>query len=713
MRQFVLTLKRALRVLARFTRAHRHSLPWWGATAFLVLGGVGLLWAASLRIPDLSTIAERKVEQSLKLYDRTGTVLLYDVHEDKQRTVVPIEQVSPDLQHATIAIEDPNFYQHRGIELRAIARATLANFISLGISQGGSTITQQVVKRSVLTGDKTLTRKLKEWILSLKLEAVLPKEKILELYLNEAPYGGSIYGVEEASQTFFGKHASDVSLPEAAYLAAVLPAPTYYSPYGNNKEKLDERKDLVLQKMLEHGYITEEQFKKARVARAPFLPPRGKSLAAPHFIFYVRQQLEEKYGEAALEENGWRIITTLDADLQEKAEEVVLRHALENEKNFNASNAGLLALDPTNGNILAMVGSRDYFDTKIGGAYNVTLAKRQPGSAFKPFAYAQAFIKGYTPSTALFNVRTQFQTTCSPYDLTSESDCFSPQNYDLTYTGPVTMREALAQSINVASVKVLYLAGLGDTLQLAKIMGISTLQDPGRYGLTLVLGGGEVTLLDITSAYGVFATDGVRNPPLAILRIEDAHGTIIEEAQPQGIQILRPDIAQKINDVLSDNAARAPAFGENSPLYFGGRDVAVKTGTTDNYRDAWIIGYTPNLSVGAWAGNNDNTPMQKKIAAFIVAPLWNEFMRYALSKTPDKSFTRAEYDESTLKPVLRGVWQTPGIDGAVHDILYWVDKNNPQGPPPANPAEDPQFRLWEPPVQQWAAAHGYPSAPSP
>lgn len=696
-----------------FIRTHRYSLLWWGATTFLLLGGIGLLWAASLRIPDLSTIQERKVEQSLKLYDRTGTVLLYDVHDSKQRTVVPIEQVSPDIRHATIAIEDPNFYQHRGIELRAIMRATLANFISLGISQGGSTITQQVVKRSILTGDKTLTRKLKEWILSLKLEAILPKEKILELYLNEAPYGGSLYGVEEASQTFFGKYAADVTLPEAAYLAAVLPAPTYYSPYGNNKEKLDERKNLVLQKMLEHGYITEGAFQEARAARVEFLPPRDKSLAAPHFIFYVRQQLEEKYGEAVLEESGWRVITTLDAGLQEKAEEIVLRHALENEKDFNASNASLLALDPQNGNILVMVGSRDYFDTAIGGAYNVALAKRQPGSAFKPFVYAQAFIDGYTPSTVLFNVRTQFQTTCTPDNLTSENGCFSPQNYDLAYTGPVTMREALAQSINVPSVKVLYLAGLGDTLQLAKVMGISTLQDPGRYGLTLVLGGGEVTPLDITSAYGVFATDGVRNPPVAILRIEDANGTIIEETQPQSAQVLRPDVAQKINDVLSDNVARTPAFGVSSPLYFPGRDVAVKTGTTDDYRDAWIIGYAPNLAVGAWAGNNDNTPMQKKIAAFIVAPLWNEFMRYALSKIPSKSFTRAEYDESTLKPVLRGVWQTPGADGAIHDILYWVDKNNPQGPAPENPANDPQFRFWEPPVQQWVATYGYSSTPNP
>ena len=703
---------------AHHARKHWRTLLVWAFGIFFVLTGLFFLWAASLKLPDLSSLDDRKVEQSLKIYDRTGSVLLYDLHDNIQRTVVPLTQISPNVQHATVAIEDPGFYQHGGIDLKAILRAIIGH-LTFGIvvpATGGSTITQQVIKGTVLTTDQTLSRKFKEWILALKLDRSISKDQILEIYLNQAPYGGAIYGVEEASMVFFNKHASDLDVAESAYLAAVLPAPTYYSPYGNHKAARDSRKNLVLSKMLEHGYLTQDEYDQAKAETVTFQAQRDSAIQAPHFVFYVRQYLEDKYGAQALEESGWKVTTSLDADLQAKAEEIVKENALANTTKFNASNAGMIAIDPKTGQILVMVGSRDYFDQQIDGNFNVTLAARQPGSTFKPFAYAESFIKGYTPDTVVFDVPTQFQTTCSATNYTSNGDCYSPVNYDGDFRGPMTFRDALAQSINVPAIKVLYLAGIADTLRLAKSMGISTLGDPNQYGLTLVLGGGEVTLLDMTSAYGAFADNGVRVNPVSVLKIEDTQGKVIEDnTQGQGSQVLPSFAAQEINDILSDRVARAP-LGENDLFSFGGRDVAVKTGTTNNYRDAWTVGYTPNIVVGVWAGNNDNSSMVKKVSGFIVGPMWSQFMNYALTKLPNESFTRTEVPEDGLKPVLRGVWQgnntyvNNGIEyvtQSVHEILNWVDKSNPTGPVPSNPASDPQYNLWEVPVRAWAASHGF------
>lgn len=695
-----------------FVRTHRRATLVWAVGAYFLLMGLLFLWAATLRLPDLAALSQIKVDQSVKIYDRTGQVLLYDLNNNNiRRTSVPIEAISSNIQNAVIAIEDPSFYQHRGVEFSAIARAIYVDITHAGLSQGGSTITQQVIKNAVLTNDKSIARKLKEWILALKIERVLTKKQILELYLNQIPFGGTKYGTEEASETFFGKHASDVSLPEAAYLAALLPAPSYYSPYGNHKSALDSRKNLVLQKMFDHQYITKEELAAAKAEVITFLPDTGTSIQAPHFVFYVQQYLENKYGEDALQTSGWKVTTSLDADLQIKAEEIVKTNALSNAEKFNASNAGMVALDPTTGQILVMVGSRNYFDPQIDGAYNVTLASRQPGSAFKPFAYAQAFVEGYTPDTVLWDVPTQFQTTCAADNFGGTGVCYSPGNYDGKFRGPMTLRDAIAQSINVPSVKVLYLAGIGDTLQLAKSMGISTLGNTGQYGLTLVLGGGEVTLLDMTSAYGAFADNGIHYQPTAVLKIEDSRGTVIEDnTNNPGSQVLDPKIAQEINDVLSDPVARAP-LGENTLFEFAGQDVAVKTGTTNNYRDAWTIGYTPNLVVGVWAGNNNNSSMVKKVSGFIVGPMWSQFMRYALTKVPTEAFTRVALDENGLKPILRGVWQNPGADGQLHEILYWLNKNDPAGPTPPN-YSDPQFNAWDTGLRVWAAQNGVtPGAP--
>ncbi len=705
-RSYVNYSHHSLKLFWKYIKKHPASVVMCLVGALLVLLGLFFLWAATLPLPDLASLSQIQVDQSVKLYDRTGTVLLYDLTNNNiERTTVSLSQISPDIQDATIAIEDPTFYQNDGIDLKAILRSAVVDVLHLGATEGGSTITQQVIKNTVLTDDKSIARKIKEWILALKLTRVVSKQQILEIYLNQVPYGGPMYGVEEASETFFGVHASQVTLPEAAYLAALLEAPSYYSPYGNNKAALDARKNLVLQDMYTHGYITEQQEESAETTQVIFLPQKTSALLAPHFVFYVEQYLEQKYGEEALQTDGWTVITSLDANLQQQAESIVGAGALSNATKYNASNAGMIAIDPTNGQILVMVGSRNYFDTTIDGAYNVTLANRQPGSAFKPFVYAQAFTEGYTPDTVLWDVPTQFDTACSPTNFTNANGCYSPVNYDGLFRGPMTLRDAIAQSINVPSVKVLYLAGIPQSLELAKSMGITTLGPASQYGLTLVLGGGDVTLLQMTSAYGAFATNGVHYPTTPVLKIMDANGNVIEDdTQPTGTQVVGPQVAEEINDVLSDPVARAP-LGENEYLYFPGYDVAVKTGTTDDFRDAWTIGYTPNLVVGIWAGNNNNTPMVRKVSGFIVGPMWNQFMQYALANRPTQYFTRETVNESGLKPIMQGDWDIPGADGMLHEILYWVDKNNPLGPAPTDPASDPQYNAWEIGLHLWLQQH--------
>jgi 1A family penicillin-binding protein len=684
-------------------------------------GGTLALWAVTLPLPDFDTFFhEQQITESTKIYDRTGQVLLYDVHGDVRRTVIPFEKISPHAKRATIAIEDANFYQHSGIKPSSIARAFIVNMTHGQIKQGGSTITQQVIKNVLLVNDRRFSRKLKELVLAPKLERHLTKDEILSLYLNAIPYGGSIYGIEEASQTFFKKSAGDLTIAEAAYLAALPQAPTFFSPYGNNKERLVERKNLVLRRMHELNFIDETEYKQAQEERVAFSRPENRGIKAPHFVFYVLSHMEQKYGREIMENKGYRVITTLDWELQQKAQDIVRRHGDQNATLHNARNAGLVAIDPKNGQILAMVGSRNYFDIENEGNFNVTLAKRQPGSAFKPFVYAAAFNKGFTPETVVFDLPTEFDVGCSvdSVPLRAGARCYNPSNYDGTFSGPMTFRTALAQSKNIPAIKVLYLTGVNESIRVARDFGITTLTDATRYGLTLVLGGGEVTLLEMASAYGAFANDGVRNPHEKILKVQDRRGRVLEEFSPKSTQVIPANVARIISNILSDNVARTPVFGANSALNIPGYQVAAKTGTTNNYRDAWIVGYTPNLVVGAWVGNNDNRSMDQKIAGMIVAPLWNAFMREALVKLPTEQFIPPEPTPSDLRPIHRGIWQgndVAVIDRAtgqsgnynVHSILYWVDKNNPQGPAPSNPGRDPQFRLWETPVLRWAAQNGY------
>lgn len=675
---------------------------------FVALGWVGVVFIVIILLQlvypiyVIATFEQRKVPQSTKIYDRTGEVLLYDMHGDVKRTEVPLSEIPQDLKDAVISIEDHSFYEHDGISARGIIRALVADVKQMSFAQGGSTITQQVVKNSLLTDSKTPLRKFKEILLALLLERKQSKDQILETYLNESSYGGVLYGVEEASLTFFGKQVNDLTLAESAYIAALPKAPSYYSPYGENRENLNYRKDLVLEKMLEYGYITQEELNSAKAEKVAFIPKKNAGIRAPHFVFYVKQYLIDKYGEEAVERGGLNIVTSLDWDLQLRAEATVTRVGASNAKTFNATNAGLVAMDPKTGQILAMVGSRDYFSTDIEGMYNVTTAARQPGSAFKPFVYATAFAKGYTPDTIVFDLKTQFSTTCAIDNFTIGSGCYAPQNYDGAEHGPISMRNALGNSLNIASVKVLYLAGIQDSITTAQRAGITTLTPDGDYGLSLVLGGGAVTLLDMTSAYGVFANDGAKNEKTPIVTITDSKGKLIETYQPKPEQVMDSDVAQLMSSVLSDNDARLLTFRPDSPLNMGSR-VAVKTGTSNDYRDVWTIGYSDGIVIGAWAGNNDNSAMKQAISAYIIAPIWRDVMSYAVNRYPTKDYQRLE---SVLTgnetPMLSGQFD---IDGQIHDILHWISKNDPRGGQPSNPAADPQYTRWEYSVKKWASTY--------
>lgn len=691
----------------------------------IVIAGV-LIWVSSLKIPDLSAFEERRVLQSTKIFDRTGEVLLYDLHEDVKRTVVPLENMSRHIKNATIAIEDDQFYNHMGIDIRAIFRAAISNMSEgdlLG-GQGGSTITQQVIKNSVLQRDKKLSRKAKEAILSIKLEQVLSKDEILEVYLNESPYGGTIYGVEEAARNFFSTSSSQLSLAQAAYLAALPQAPTYLSPFGSNRDALDRRQQLVLERMRINGFITIDEFNEAKEAEVTFSNSAVTGIKAPHFVFYVIEQLAEQFGEETMAEQGLRIITTLDYELQEQAERIVAQKAASNTVKYNASNAGLVATNPKNGDLLVMVGSRDYFDEEIDGNFNIALADRQPGSSIKPFVYANAWSRGYLPSTVLFDVQTQFSPACEPWNTTSKSPCYAPRNYNNEFVGPISMRNALAQSLNIPAVKTLYLAGLKNTLKYMADMGLTTLNDPDRYGLTLVLGGGEVKLLDMTNAYGVFANGGEKATPRTILRIEDAAGNTVEEIDVESERVMDENIAYMVSDVLSDNVARAPLWGSWSMVNFGDRDVAIKSGSTNNLRDAWIMGYAPNIAVGAWVGNNDNAAMGGGLSGLITTPMWREFMDVALEKLPAETFPQPQINTDGVKPILRGQYidtaqllqamqnqnnnsATSSVDvnsvyQNIHSILHFVDRSNPTGPAPFNPSSDDAYENWEYGVRGWS-----------
>ena len=589
-------------------------------------------------LPRPEKISEVSMAQPTKIYDRTGNVLLYEVFGDEKREVIPLSDIPEHLQRALIATEDAEFYGHFGLSVKGTARALLINLglrESSFIRPGGSTLTQQLARNSFLTREKTVSRKVRELILTLELERQYSKNDILGFYLNQIPFGSTAYGIAAASDLYFQKKPSELSVAESATLVAMIQAPTYYSPNGPNKEALLARKDYVLSRMAQVGFLSQEEADEAKQEELVFQDV-ASSIRAPHFSLYVLDFLVQKYGEDFVRVNGLRVTTSLDWELQQIAEKATKETAQRNAV-WTAHNAALVALDPKTGEILAMVGSADwngdpypaecdegkncFLDPKLNV---ITYSQgRQPGSAFKPFVYALAFDKGASGATVVLDEETSFGVWGGKE--------YIPQNYDNAFRGEVTLRNALAQSINIPAVKVLLdMAGIQESVEFAKKLGMNTLREPSFYGPALVLGGAEVRPLDIVSAYGVFATEGKKVPPLTILGVQDVNGNTLEKNQHTGIQVMNPAVAKEITSILSDNEARAPLFGPRSALYIEGYQVAAKTGTTQDYRDAWTIGYTKDIVAGVWAGNNDGTPANRQPGAALASPLWNTFMTRAL-----------------------------------------------------------------------------------
>lgn len=715
-------------------RKAKRILTWKNIRKFFLYSIVGgfsfilLLFAWFAKdLPSPNKINSRLLAESTKILDRDGN-LIYEVHGDKNRTLISFEEMPKYIKDASVAIEDKDFYKHKGFSAKGYLRALYYDFTKKKAAQGGSGITQQFVKNALLTPEKTISRKIKELILSIEIEIVYSKDDILKMYLNEIPYGSNAYGIEAAAKTYFGKGAKDLTLPECASLAAMAKAPTYYSPFGSHKEELLTRKNLVLDRMAEQGYISKDEALAAKEVKLAFTK-KQESITYPHFVMYVKEKLVEKYGEKMVEEGGLRITTTIDPGKQKIAEEVIEKDGPSHLKKYGASNASLVSIDPKTGQVLAMVGSINYFDDAIDGNVNVAIRDRQPGSSFKPFAYATAWKKdSYGPGSPMFDLKTDF------------GGNYKPNNYDGREHGLQTMRSSLSQSLNIPAVKALYIAGVKETIDTAHDMGISTLNDPDRYGLALVLGGGEVKLADMAGAFGVFANKGEKKDVTPILKVENSKGKVLEEYKNnKGKQVLDSQIAYLVSSVLSDNNARAPIFGSNSPLTFGkSRPVAAKTGTTQEWRDAWTVGYTPSLVTGVWAGNNDNSTMKNGAdGVYVAAPLWNKFMTKALAGTPVEQFEKPSGIKKITIDKVSGKKPIEGSETVTDEFPSWfkMEKSTsgkgykiykPDGKLatedcPAEsvqtiyssqvqaeiPPNDPSYPRWIKPIAGWAKSHGY------
>ena len=666
---------------------------------------VGFFFYTVRNLPDAEEITQRSVIESTKIYDRTGEVLLYEIHGEEKRTVIPFEDIPDFVKQATISVEDNAFYSHPAFDWRGIVRSIFTDIIRGGVVQGGSTITQQLAKKAFLSDEKTLTRKIKELALAWKLEGRYSKDEILSLYLNQVPYGGNSYGIEAAARTFFNKKAKDLTLSEAALLAALPNAPSYYSPWGNHTDELEDRRRFILKRMNELGYIDEAQLTLAGDNQPKVAAQPTSSIKAPHFVFYVQDYLREKYGEDLLEAGGLEITTTLDWDMQQVAETAIQDGVKRNSDLYGGENAALVAEDPATGQILAMVGSKNYFAAsvpkncqsgktcKFDGQFNVaTQGLRQPGSALKPFVYMTSWEQGLTPDTILWDVPTEFASGNSNCPATVDfrndnKECYHPENFDGHFRGPVTMQEALAQSINVPAVKTLYLGTLDRTLENLKSFGINTLSDKNRFGLSLTLGGGEVRLSELVGAYSVLAADGVYHKQAVVLKVQDKDGKTLEEYNDAGAKVIEPNYVRLVNDVLSDVDLRAPLYSSSLGLtQVPGYQIALKTGTTNDYRDAWTIGYAPNLVGGIWVGNNNREPLKSKGSSILAAvPIWHDFMTKVLPKKDLETFPRPD-PVSSSNPVIRGEL----VQGEYHEILYYLGRVN-----------DSQFNNWETGVKNW------------
>lgn len=689
-------------------------------------------------LPNPNKLSDRDIAQSTRIYDRDNK-LLYSFHGEENRTVVKSGEIADYVKKATVAIEDKHFYQHSGIDVggvfKAIARKVLGRRSQLA---GGSTITQQYIKNALLSNERSLSRKVKELILSLEIEQIYSKDEILTGYLNQIPYGNNAYGIETAAKTYFDKSAKDLTLSEAAFLAAIPQAPSYYLAH---KDDLVARKNHILDRMLALGIISEKDLALAKKA-----PPNNQTniaanisnIKAPHFVFYVRDQLIDLLGggqeaEIKLSTTGFKVQTTLDSSLQKIAEESVAEYQ-DKLKGFGASNAGLVAVDPKTGQILAMVGSVDFSNPEFG-SFNVTDASRQPGSSFKPIVYATGFKEKFTPAFTLWDVPTR---------LDPAKNEIWPHNYDRSSSGPLTVRQAIQWSLNVPAVKMLALVGLPKALQTAKDLGITTLTNEKDYGLSLVLGAGEVKLIELVGAYSTFANQGKFNQVTPILKIEDARGKTIKEYKDESKSALDPQVAYQITHVLSDDGIRSTRWGKTALRLSNRHNVAAKTGTTSSFKDAWTVGYTTQLAAGVWAGNNNAKPMKTGAdGLFIAAPIWNTFMTDALANKgwPDESFPRPNgikeikvdkwsgklpTDQTPPDAIVTEIltsWQVPTTNDDVH-VKVKIDKTTGKlatNDTPAEFIEEKYFTVihsempsrsnWEDPVRAWAAAHGLTDLP--
>ncbi len=611
------------------------GLGFFGVFAIIGLTGLGYLIKVNADLPSYQELADRDVAESSKLYSRDGT-LLYEFHGEYNRTSVDLDRISPYLREATVAVEDKDFYHHGAVSLTSIARAFRANYESGSTVQGGSTITQQFVKNALLDRKKLFSRKIREVLLAYKVESHFSKDEILGLYLNEIPYGRNAYGAEAASQSYFGKSASELSLAESAYLAALPQAPSYYSPTGDNYDALVKRQNQILQLMHDQGYITELEMHQAQNQQVAFREPKTE-IIAPYFVSYIQNYLTEKYGKEFLKQGGLRVYTTLDLNLQTLAEQVVKDGAAQN-KRYGAYNAALVAVEPSTGKILAMAGGKDYFGSpepkgckpgvncKFEPNVNVATSPRQPGSSFKPYMYLTGFEPQYglTPMSKVLDVPTSFGN-------------YVPRNYDGSSRGLITIRQALAMSLNVPAVRTLATIGVDPVTQTAHDLGITS--PLKNCGLSLVLGGCEIKLVDHVGAFAVLANGGKGKGATPFNRIEDKHGNVLEQYQKNETQAVNAEAVYELISIMTDNAARTPVFGPHSPLEYTDRPVACKTGTTQNWKDGWTMCFTPQLAAGVWAGNNDSSLMRAGAdGVFVAAPMEHAFMEAALKGQPAVDF---------------------------------------------------------------------------
>ena len=581
-------------------------------------------------LPSPKQLSFQQAPLTTKIFDRNNT-LLYQIYATQNRTLIPLSSVPKYLQDATIAIEDKTFYKNSGVDILAIIRAGIANLSGKPL-QGASTITQQLIKSTLLTPEITIQRKIKEIILAFWAQQIYTKDQILEMYFNQIPYGGTAWGIEAASEVYFGKQTKNLSLPESAFLAGLTKAPTTYSPFGEYPNLWKVRQKDVLTKMEELGYISSREKEEALKEELIFSPPQTP-LYAPHFVMYIKDLLTKKYGLPMVEKGGLYITTSLDLKIQDMTQTIV-QSEVEKNAYLNLTNGASIVTNPKNGDILAMVGSRDYSDPNSGN-FNVVTAQRQPGSSIKVITYSAALNNGFTAATILDD---------SPVTFTSNGPSYTPVNYDGRFRGKMSLRIALANSINIPAIKVLSKIGIQNMVNLGKKMGITTWKDPNNYGLAITLGAAEVKMVDMAQVYGVLANEGKRIDVNPILKLTDSSGNILEEKkdpQAYGKQIIDPAVAFIISNILADNAARALEFGTNSPLNIPNHYVPVKTGTSDNKRDNWTIGYTPNYVVAVWVGNNDNTPMSQTLASGITgaAPIWRDIMVNLLAKSANPRIT--------------------------------------------------------------------------